>query len=276
MKQHLFPAIGQMAVGTALILSAATQSTAQVNAPSIGIARLGDATVRTLYGLPANVVVDSHVLGEFDAASFSDHAGLLSKNGHILLVRPNFAAVGEYASNEPQPLLNVDGGTDSAIAWLPGTGSLLHWSSGAFVLTTVNGLDRSLTVTSVWVQTPNSAGLLLADTYGSVFEAAVDLNSGNLSSLRALPGMHGHAFRQGSFLLYSDATGLQIAADNGAGVLRTIKLAASDLSFQHISNNWVLVNSLSTGQSWALQLSSTVLNISEIPAPSGNAQEVSK
>ncbi len=255
----------KFAAATALLLFTAAFSAAQVKSPPIGIARLADASVRTLYGLSDNVIVDTRSAGSFDAASFSDQAGLVASHGRIQLVKTNFALLGEYDSAEPRPLLNVDGGASSAIAWLPGSESLLHWNGESFVLTAVHGLDRSARVTSVRVQGKNIAQLLLAGSSESVSEASVSMESGNLVSLKTVPGVHGAAFFwQGAAILFRDSNGLEAMARDGA--IRTIAAIVADVAFDHISSNWVLVTSPSDGRTWALHVEDENIHLCEVPA----------
>lgn len=260
--------------GAALLLLISVFSKAQLKPPPIGIARLSDASVRTLYGLPENLIVDSRSFGSFDAASFSDQAGLLATHGRIQLVNTNFAVLGECETGEPQPLLNVDGSVASAIAWLPASQSLLFWNGTAFVRKEVTGIDRSLQATSVRVQNADTAQLLLTDTNGAVFEASVSLESGNLLSLNSLPGIHGTAFWQGPVILFQDANGLEVTTSNGA--MQTIAIPAQDLTFDHVSSTWTLLTSHSASRTWALHVSGNDIHLSEVPAVAMKAQEAAK
>jgi simple sugar transport system permease protein len=107
----------------ALCLIGSAFGMAQVATPPIGIARFSDASVRNIYGLPQNLVVDSNSFGSFDATSFSDQFGLVAANGQIQLVKPDFTVIGEYDSAESRVLANVDAGA-SSIFWFY---ELHHW-----------------------------------------------------------------------------------------------------------------------------------------------------
>ena len=263
MRRSQFVFTTRVLIPTALALGAGGWIAAQVNAPPIGVARLTDSTVRTLYGLPANVVVDSHVSGRFDAASFSDQAGLVAKNGRIQLVRPNFTVIGEYAATEPRPLLNVDGPAASAVAWLPSTHSLLRWTGTAFDAKVVNGLDAGLRVTSVRLESADLAQFLLTDNDGAAFEANVSTANGDLTSLKTLPGVRGNAFWQNGFVLYQDTAGIHVVAPNGN--TRTVMFDAGVVSFDHISTKWVLLTSTSDNHTWAMNVGERNLHLSEVP-----------
>lgn len=275
MKRPNFALTAGVACSSALIVLTAAYSTAQVKPPAIGIARLSDGSLRTLYGLPANVVVDSRSLGSFDAASFSDQAGLVAKGGRIQLVNTIFTAMGEYDSDEPQPLLNVDGDATSAVAWLPSSHSILHWNGESFVIQAVSGLDESLKATSVRVAGREIAQLLMTNPQGAVMEASVALESGNVTSVKWLPGIQGEAFWQGPNLLLKDEDGLAVMGANG--VVRTVGTVTADgIDFQHISSSWVLVTSRSDSRMWAVHVSGQEIGMSEVPAPRMVAQGVAK
>jgi hypothetical protein len=265
---------GLVCAATLIVLTAAF-STAQVKAPPIGIARLADGSVRTLFGLPENVVVDKHNLGSFDAASFSDQAGLVAKGGRIQLVNTIFTALGEYESGEQQPLLNVDGGASSAIAWLPASQSILFWNGESFVAKVVNGLDGSLQATAVRVANGKRTQLLLTNAQGAVFEASIAMETGNVVSLRSLPGITGAAFWQGSNIFFRDANGLAVMSANGA--VRTVgAVGTGALAFDHIASNWLLVTSRSENRMWALHVNGDQVAMSEVPVPAVAAPEVTK
>lgn len=275
MKRPNFALTAGVVCSAVLIVLTAAYSTAQVKPPAIGIARLSDGTVRSLYGLPANVVVDSRSLGSFDAASFSDQAGLVAKGGRIQLVNTIFTALGEYDSDEAQPLLNVDGDASSAIAWLPSSHSILYWNGQGFIAKAVSGLDTSLKTTSVRVARRGTAQLLMTNPQGAVMEASVALESGDVSSVQWLPGIQGEAFWEGSNLFFEDNGGLAVMGSNGA--TRTVGTVTADgVDFQHISSNWVLVTSRSDSRMWAVHVSGQEIGMSEVPAPRMVAQGVAK
>jgi hypothetical protein len=270
MNRPKFVFTTRLLFGVALLASMAGFSAAQVNAPPIGIARMADSTVRVLSRLPENVVVDSRSFGLFDAASFSDRAGLVAKNGRIQLVKTDFTVIGEYDAAEPTALLNVDGDASSAMGWLPASQSLLHWAGKSFVLRPVNGLDRSLRVTSIRTHGGDTAQLLLTDSDGAAFEGNVSLQSGELLGLQSLPGVRGPAFWQGSFLLFQDTDGVEAVGPNGA--MQKIAVSAKDLCFDHISSASVLLTSRSESRAWVLHLNGEHIQVSEVPGGVAKAQ----
>lgn len=245
-----------------VLLSGTLIATAQVKTPPIGIARFADGSVRSLSGLAANVIVAANSFGSYDAVSFSDSAGLVASHGLIQLVTPSFQVDGEYSTKELHPLLNVDADASSAIAWLPASQALVRWDGSRFVETAVNGIDRSFQATAVRLTSGNTAQLLLSNATGAVFNATISLQSGELQSLSAIPGITGPAFRQGSDVLFQEGGALRMSAANG--ITQVIAAMDGPVAFQRISTNWVLVTS-SGGRAWAVHISNGQISASEVP-----------
>ena len=78
------------------------------------------------------------------------------------------------------------------------------------------------------------------------------------------------AFRQQSFLLFSDASGFEVQAADGN--TRTLPIKATDVRMQRMSGDWVHLSSNSLHRDWALFLGGSDIQLSELPA----AQETSK
>ncbi len=247
---------------------------AQVDAPKIGAVRYSDKSIHIVSGLHNDFIVNAQTAGSADAASFSDSGGLLAKNGQIQLLGPDATVIAEYDSNESAPLLNIDGDLSTAIAWLPNHHALLHWNGKSFVLVEIQSglLTR---VSSVRLQDSKTAELLITEPGGVVSSAIVSLDTGDVVSLHLLPGVHGPAFRQLSYVVFHDERGLEIASANGA--VRTLPLTAPDLTFERISSDWLHLASPTTQQNWILHLNDTTLELSELPGPpSAVQQEVHK
>lgn len=243
-----------------LSLCAAAFVQGQINAPKVGVARYPDETLHIVYGIPANYIVDGQALASADAASFSDAGGIVAKNGSISLLGPALKTIAEYQSGEAAPLLNIDGNLNSAIVWLPKQRALLRWNGTSFVLTQVNGLSASAAVSSVYLAGANTVKLLLANPEATASEASISLDSGELTSLDALPGIRAPAIRQQSFFVFRDDHGLAIATSTA--VIETFPLpglsSKSDLTFERMSSNAVHVMSASTGQNWVLHIGNPI------------------
>lgn len=256
--------------GIACLLSTAAACLGQVSTPVMGVARLGDGSLRILYGVPDNVMVDSESLGRFDAASFSDKAGLVSKHGSIQLIDRQFRSLGEYDTADLNVVLNIDGGAATAIAWLPGSEVLLHWDGSAFHGTRVTGLQEPFKVTSLR-RNGSKADLLLSDANEGVFQASISIKTGELSSLAPLEGIHGPAFWAGDRILFADTNGLAVQDSNG--LVQALGVTGGDLSFAHISSEWVLATSARAQHSWVVNVSTGRVRMSEVPAIPPTTQE---
>ena len=256
----------------ASFLSSAALLQAQLGAPKIGLARYADHTVHAIYGLPFNFVLGKLAFAAADAISFSDSAGLVSRAGNIQLIAHDGSVIGEYNSAETAPVLNVDRDLKTAIAWLPSRHALLHWNGTCFELSPVTDADLTGTVTSLRLENSQTASLLITGNNGDVFEASVSLETGNLISLNLLPGVRGSAFRQDSFLIFEDQQGLEIESPNGS--IRSLPLAAADLTFERMSSDWLHLSSASARRDWALHLNATSLSLSQLPVP--GVQEAAK
>lgn len=232
--------------------------------PSIGVVRYGDGSVRRVYGLEANVLVGEPVLPFADAVSFSDCCGLVSVNGHIELISSNGAILGEYDARDPRPVLNIGRELTTAIAYLPSRHALLHWKGRAFSVTEADLAPISGTVTSVEAVAEHSAILILTTPDANVMEARLSLDTGEPISVRPMPGVQGPAFLHQSFVLFHDKEGLEIESSNGNR--RTIPVSARDISFEHMSSDWLHLSSASTKQDWALHVTDTGWQLSELPA----------
>lgn len=235
---------------------------AQVAAPRVGIIRCSDGSVRAVYGLAGNFVLANQPFATADAASFSDQAGLIAKNGTIRLVAPNGAIEGEYESHEAKPLLNVDGESTSAIAWLPAAHAILRWSGTAFRLYPVAPGSVDGRVTSIRAIGRDRAELLILNSDGSSSRATITLSTGNLASLDPVPGAAGPAFAQQTTLVLHDAKGLIVEAPNA---VRQALPVSGDVAVERMSSNWLHLSSTRTHQHWALHVDGSQAQLYVLP-----------
>ncbi len=77
-------------------------------------------------------------------------------------------------------------------------------------------------------------------------------------------------FRQGSFHLFSDGQGLEVQAADGT--TRTLPITATDVKMERMSDHWVHVSSATAHRDWALLLTNTEMQLSELPTPQENAK----
>ncbi|MBV9759321.1 MAG: hypothetical protein JO340_02045 [Acidobacteriaceae bacterium] len=257
MKLRIVLSVSLLIVPAALV--------AQLSTPKIGMVRYADHMVRGVNGLESNMLLGDRALLDADTASFSDFGGLVSIAGRIQLLNSQATLVGEYQSNEPSPVLNMDGALSTAIAWLPSHSLLVYWNGAAFLEAQLPAAELPGQVTSLQLVGPTLARMLLTDADGGVSEASISLPTGRVLSSDALPGVVGPAFLQDGFIVFESPNGLAIQAPNGA--VRTLPLRAGALSFERMSSEWVHIASRSTQQDWALHLSSKALQLSILPTP---------
>jgi hypothetical protein len=246
-----------------------TLLSAQVGVPRLGTVRFADGSVRAVTGLPANLIVAAKPLTSADFASFSDSVGLVFKDGLIRLIDATGVTLGERATSETKPLLNVDGDASTAIAWLPAEHALLRWDGRALAAGAID--DSALTgqVTYAQMMSQNYARLLVSNSAGSVSAVTVSLDTGAVVSSDILPGARGRVFIQHSFLVFQDADGL--AVESVDGLRRNISLSKSlppaDLDIERMASDWLHVSSASSGQQWAVYLNQSNLHVSVLPPP---------
>jgi hypothetical protein len=235
---------------------------AQISSPKIGIARYPDGSFHTIQGLPDNMIVAELPLDAADAASFSDSGGIISQNGTIRLLGPDFAIVAEYPVPE-KPLLSIDGDLTSALAWLPNSHTLLHWNGSTFDSLGVADSDLEGTVTDLQSASTKQARLIVLHPDKSVSRLTISLRSGNLVSSEPLPGVMGYTVGQAFFFVFT--IDKELVIDNLHGYRRSVAMPASDLQIERMSNFWLHLYSPSLQQNWALHLTQADLKLSMLP-----------
>jgi hypothetical protein len=235
---------------------------AQIGVPKIGVVRYSDGSFHTVQGLPANMIVADLPLDPADAASFSDSGGLIAQNGAIRLLAPDFSAIAEYPVAE-KPLLAMDGGPISALAWLPKAHTLLHWNGSKFDAFELGLWDINGTVTDIESLDSRQARMIVVSPDNNVSGVTVSLRTGNLVSSETLPGVHGYAFSQGFLIVY--ASEKELVADNLRGYRRSVPLPAPDFVIERMSNTWLHLYSPSLQRNWALHITRGDLDLSILP-----------
>jgi len=228
--------------------------------------------VRAIYGIEANFIVGKQMLPIADVVSFSDFGGLVAVNGRIQLVGVRGALVAEYNAHERKPLLNIDRDLTTAIAYLPSREALLRWNGKALILIQLTRGSFPGTVTSVEAIGAREAKLLTTTRDGNVSELTMSLDTGQLMSVKFLPGIQGPAFLYHGFVIFRGGHGFEVEAPNGNR--RAIALPPKDLTIERMSSEWMHLTSSTTKQDWALQLNGSTLRLSELPA--APAQEVGR
>jgi hypothetical protein len=261
--------MNRKSVVIALALSAACLRAQQPSAPQIGVVHCTDGSLRTLYGLTANLMYGPLLGRGVNVAAFSSAVGLVSRVGQIEYLSVGGSVLGAFATDEPTPLLAA--GPGSAAAWLPSSQVLLSWSGGVVKQVPVGPLSGS--VISLALSSLGFADLLVVFGDGSVERLTVSLASGQVTGRSLVQGASGAAFEQNGFLMLPGADGLMVLFPDGRRQLLGIKSSA--VRFEPISDEWVHLYTTdvgSPGSQWLLHLDNAAqgdapLKLSDLPAP---------
>lgn len=246
----------------ALLLSAAVAplAQAQLSAPEVGNVRYMDGSVRTIYGFDSNFVVGP-AWAKASAVAFSNRGGILATNGAIELLRADGTVAASYSTAEAHPLLGMDGGLNTAVAWLPSSGTLLGWNGSALRSVALAG---TLPGTASSIQSDGTtATMVVTGEGGVVLRITVALANGDVVSSDVVPGARGPAFLHGSFVVFRNGQGLAVEAPNGD--IRTLEFPAPDLQVERMSSDWLHIHSDAMKEDWALHLSRSVCKLSRLP-----------
>jgi len=245
------------------LLTAAGLS-AQIAAPSAGIVRYPDLPLQALFGIPGNLVPATTSLGNAEAVSFSDTAGLLVRAGLLMLVRPDGSSIGQYTYVGALPVLGADPFPNSALAWLPEAHSVVRWNGKNFQKVTVDpfpGLVSSVRIEAV----THTARFLINHPDGTVASARVPLPGGGPISVDYLPGVTAPAFEFGAYRISANNNGLVL--EWAGGMQQALPLRTARFTAEQMSSAWVHLYVPATRQHWALHLNRESSTLSRLPVP---------
>jgi len=248
------------------LLAGAASLPAELNPPQIGLVRYSDGAVASVYGLSGNYIVRPSSLPPADALSSSSGGILVSKDGRISLLKVDLSVIADYQSGEKLPVLNIDERPESAIAWLPGQQALLYWNARAWTKTPAITQIGSAHITSVWRRDLATAGLLAETPEGAVWDAAIALNSGELTGLTRLPGVRSPAFHSASYVIFQEGNTLHLQSPDNSG--KTFQLGSDEhveVTFERLSPEDIHIASKTPGQDWILHVDKTGSQITELP-----------
>ncbi len=250
--------------GSLLCVLLATCLDAQIQPPRAGFVRYGGLPVQGLYGIPGNFIPAGSAFGMVGAVSFSDADGLVFAGGRVVLARLDGSIIAAFDYQGPPPLLNsVD--AKNAVAWLPGTHSLLVWDGKQFSALAFDDSVLDGSICSVSLGSTKVARFLVTHPDGTVSGATVSLTSGNVISSDLLPGVHGPAFQFGALAIWRDDRGLEIQSANGS--LETLAAPVGLFTAEQMSSQWVHLYFSSNGTHWALHLGAGGASLTRLPLP---------
>jgi hypothetical protein len=244
-------------------LLAAAGLHAEVSAPSPGIVRFAGWPLEALLGVPGNLVPAPSSLGDADAVSFSDTAGLLVRGDVIRLVRPDGSPVAEYMYAGAPPVLGADPSLHSALAWLPEANSLVWWNGKRFQTVAIDAFQGL--VSSLQMDGTQTARFLINHPDGGVSSARVSLPRGDLISMDYVPGVKAPAFEFGAYRISANEHGLVLEWSGDAQ--QALPFPATRFTAEQMSSAWVHLYIPATRQHFGLHLNRESSTLSRLPAP---------
>ena len=260
-------------------LSAACLEAQQPTAPQVGVVHCADGSLRSVYGLAANLVYGGMLDRGVNAAAFSSSAGLVSRVGQIEYLAVGGSRIGVYSTDEPSPLLaagSAGTGTQTAsevaLARIPSSQLLLSWFGGTANQVQITTLVRQCDLVVAFASA-GFADLMVILGDGSVERLTVSLATGQITEISVVPGASGAAYEQNGFLLLPIAGDLLVQFPDGSHQILEIK--NSSVRFEAISDEWVHLFTVDSGSSegshWLLHLDNAAQGDaplhSELPAP---------
>lgn len=237
----------------------------QLSSPRVGVVRYADGGIYLLYGLPGNYVLGPRVLDGADVASFSEWGGIVARKGSLTLLGSDLSPMGTFEAGERVPLLGIDSDLSTAIAWLPATQKLVHWDGQAFASVSVPDLSREGEVSFVSKRDPKTAFLLLHSSNGSVSEASISLQTGQVLSVATVMGAQGLSFQYRSSIIFLDHRDLVIAAPSN-GSTKRFPLDVDDLRVEQVSSECLHISSTATRRNWLLHFHNGDFEVAELPS----------
>lgn len=150
-----------------------------VETPTLGFVRLGDGTIRAVYGGPGSFVVGPAKLKGVVSASFSNAGGLVAYADRIDLVDAHLQFVDEQPTRGPA-LVSIGSDRNSGIAWVAADAALIFWTGSEFRLVHAGNLPSGR------VKALARKGDTAVLTFGDQ-QATVSLADGNLIDCHPTP-----------------------------------------------------------------------------------------
>jgi hypothetical protein len=239
----------------------------QIATPSVGYVRYANDGVRGIYGLEGNYVVGDRVLASAVAASFSDDGGLLFQSGTLALVDSKLTTLSTIDVGDSEAIVRIDGKLETAIAWLPASGALVHWDGTSFARTTVHELSGEGTVVSVRKLDRNTASLLVAKSDSTIARDVISLRTGDLKSLMPAPAASAAVFEDGTHILCFSKRKLSVLSPTGE-TLQVLSLPLDDgLLVEQASSRSLHLSGRTPGQNWLLHTDGKDVRLYQLPSP---------
>jgi len=229
-----------------IVASAAAQS--GIRPPQLGFAGSADSTLRPVYGVAGNFILGPPVQEKVISEAFSGSLGLLKTESAL-----------EVFGNQGQVLAAMDAvagpalfafSLDSltALAYIPGSNTLVEWKAGQLVAQLVNMPFRPELGTVLAIALPNALeASLIVQREDGIWE----VGSG---SQKALVGVTAPLLVLASGrLLYHDARGIVLRNSDNSEVHIAAQLPGK-FSLQQMDSNWVQLSDLATARRFAIRV----------------------
>lgn len=250
------------AAGMAL---AAVAAPLPLRAPQVGVIRDAAHNLRPVYGFSGNLIPgDPLPIRDVLAASFSNDAGIVLTPGAIKVVSAAGVERGSYTTGEVQPVLGIAGAADTAAAWLPSEGKLIHWNGTAFKDVPVSASDVPGPIVGLEMADGDSIDLFIATQTDAVETFRLSLKTGAANRMSAYSGVSGPAIAAGQALVFPSAEGLQVVSE--VRPVESLVLHDSQLTIEKAAPDWVHVTSQTPRREWMLHVDRAHPTISELPA----------
>jgi hypothetical protein len=257
--------------------SAQTRS-APLGTPLAGIVREPDHTLRSVYGVAANLITGHPLpLRDVEAASFSDEAGIVLSSGAVKLVNLDGTERASYPTAESQPVLSIAQGPETAVAWLPGEQKLIRWTRAGFIPVPVEPSRLAGPIVQMQMTAPAALDLWLRIQTDTIQHVRVSLANGAITPLETTAGISSPVSVAGPSLLFYDSAGHEIQSSPAPTHALPLNLSTAELpglTFENASSNWIHISSASTGRQWMLHFGAPGVSLCALPAaPAKNGVE---
>jgi hypothetical protein len=246
MKKIIFTALS-LTLGTAW-------SQPVILPPQVGFIQDQLASFRVIYGFACNFIAGDVSLKNVTSATFSGSFGLLKTDSAILITDAQAQIVATVSAPDGPALFAFSGDRSPALSFLIDSNELLHWDGATFVQTPLD--SAALEADAIWsiaAPDPDHAAFLV-ERQGALWNVRVLLQTGEVDSQTALPGLAAPAFLLANGdVVSTEAAGLIVNKPDGSQVHIPAQLPQS-FSLQQMGDGWLQLRDLSNARNFAVRV----------------------
>lgn len=206
--------------------------------PQIGFAQDSSGAVRHVLGVVGNFSLGDSIGGEVVSSAFSGSVGLAKTDSAIFIFDQNGLVT--YHSEAPAgpALIALADNGESALIYMVGDGSLVHWSGQALARVPLDPNALGGEVLSIALPSPAYASLLVSRG-AAIWFVRVSLASGSIETERAIPGLASPALllNDGS-IVFSDSGRVTLQRADSTQVHFDVRLSNSG-SLRQMGAGWI-------------------------------------